>query len=340
MIEPRRSHNRSRVWLRVLMCLAALTLLLSGCGGNKPKVYRVGILSGLSFAADAVDGFKAGMAELGYVEGQNIVYDLQSTDFDMAAYRSVLQGFVVDEVDLIFVFPTEASQEAKAAAQGTDIPVVFSVANIEGTGLVDSVREPGGNITGVRYPGPDIALKRFEVMQALVPEATRMLVPYQRGYPIVDSQLEMLRPAATAAGVTLIEAPVDNAAELEGDLQARAQSADIGIDAILIIPEPLGVTPAPFLVMARFATEHQIPFGGGAVMEVEGYGSIFDVGIDHFNTGKQAAPMADKILRGTPAGTIPVVSSESYLRLNYGVAQDQGVTVPETLLAQADEIVR
>jgi putative ABC transport system substrate-binding protein len=326
-------------WM-VLTLVAVLALLLGGCcKEKKSEVYRVGILSGLSFAIDAVDGFKAGMTELGYVEGQNIVYDLQSTEFDMAAYRSILQGFVADEVDLIFVFPTEASQEAKAATAGTDIPVVFSVANIEGTGLVDSVREPGGNITGVRYPGPDIALKRFEIMRELAPEATRMMVPYQRGYPIVESQLEILHPAAEAAGVTLIEVPVDDAAELEDYLQAQAQSADVGIDAILIIPEPLGVTPAPFLVMARFAAEHQIPIGG-AVMEVEGYGSIFDVGIDHFKTGEQAAPLADKILRGTPAGTIPVVSSEGYLIINTKVAQDLGVTVPEVLLAQAVKVIR
>ena len=237
------------------------------------------------------------------------------------------------------MFPTEASQEAKAATQGTDIPVVFSVANIEDTGLVNSVREPGGNITGVRYPGPDIALKRFEIMRELAPEATRMWIPYQRGYPIVDSQLEVLRPAAAAVGVTLIEAPADNAAELEGDLQARAASADIGMDAILIIPEPLGVTSDAFLVMARFAAEHRIPIGG-ALMEVGGYGSLFDMGIDHFKTGKQAAPLADKILRGTPAGTIPVVSSESYLKINSRVAQGLGVTVPESLLNQAVEVIR
>jgi putative ABC transport system substrate-binding protein len=335
----RHSQNRVWNWRTTFILIAVLALLLSSCCQQKPKVYRVGILCGLSFAVDAVDGFKAGMTELGYVEGENIVYDVQSTEFDMAAYRSVLQGFVADEVDLIFVFPTEASMEAKAATAGTDIPVIFCVANIEGTGLVDSLREPGGNVTGVRYPGPDIALKRFEVMRELAPEATRMLVPYQRGYPIVESQLEVLYPAAEAVGITLIEAPVDDAAELEAVLQAQVQSDDIGIDAILIIAEPLGVTPDPFLVMARFAAEHKIPIGG-ALMEMEGYSSLFDVGIDHFKTGEQAAPLADKILKGAPAGAIPVVSSESYLKLNYRLAQEFGLTVPESLLAQAVEVIR
>ena len=131
---------------RVILAISITALLLSSCSsGQSPKVYRVGILSGLGFLADTADGFKEGMAELGYVEGENIVYDVQQTEFDMEAYRSILQKFVEDEVDLIVSFPTEATMEAKAATQGTDIPVVFTYALIEGMGIVDSVREPGGN---------------------------------------------------------------------------------------------------------------------------------------------------------------------------------------------------
>jgi len=306
---------------------------------KEEKVYRVGILSGLEYIAEAADGFKAGMAELGYIKGENIIYSLQRTDFDMVEYRRILEKFVEDEVDLIFVFPTEASQEAKAATQGTDIPVVFTVANIEGTGLVESVSKPGGNITGVRYPGPDIALQRFEIMRELAPEAKRMWIPYQRGYPIVTSQLEALYSAAEAAGITLIEAPADNAAEIQALLNERAIATDIGIDAILALAEPLYVTPDAFLVTCKFATEHKIP-NAGALMDVEGCASLFGVHIHNFNTGKQVAPMADKILRGISAGTLPVVSAEPYFQFNYKAAQDLGIEVPEGLLERADEIIR
>jgi putative ABC transport system substrate-binding protein len=314
-------------------------LVLAACGTEKPTVYRVGVLSGLDFVADITDGFKEGMAELGYVEGENIVYDVQTTNFDIAVYQSILQGFIADDVDLIFVFPTEASQEAKAATQGTDVPVVFDFALVEGMGLVDSVREPGGNITGVRYPGPDIAVRRFEIMRELAPQATRMLVPYQRGYPIVAPQLEALYPVAEAAGVTLIEVPADDGAELEAELQARAAAGEIGIDAILFVAEPLTVTPEGFLPLGKFAAEHKLPIGG-ALMAVEGYGSIFGLNVETQHSGKQAAPLADKIFRGTPAGTIPVVSAESFLQIDYGVAQELGVEVPESLLGMADEVIQ
>jgi putative ABC transport system substrate-binding protein len=279
------------------------------------------------------------MAELGYVEGQNIVYDVQQTGFDMAAYKRILQGFVADEVDLILVFPTEASIEAKAATEGTDIPVLFNFAFIEGIGLVESVREPGGNVTGVRYPGPDVALKRFEVMREIVPGATRLLLPYQRGYPSVASQLEILRPAAAAAGVTLLEAPVSDAAELEADLAGRAAGGDPGVDAILLLAEPLGLSRDAFAVLGKFAAAHKLPIGG-ALMSVDGYDSLFGVTVNVDQTGRQAAPLADKILKGTPAGTIPVASPESFLLINYREAQEMGLTVPEGLLSQAHEIIR
>src|SRR4030042_6970328 len=121
----------------VLASLLSAVIFLGGCTTTQnEKVYHVGVLSVLDFVADITDGLKAKMTELGYIEGENIVYDVQKTDFDMAAYKSILKKFVDDKVDLIFVFPTEASIEAKGATEGTTIPVVFTNAFTEDTGLV------------------------------------------------------------------------------------------------------------------------------------------------------------------------------------------------------------
>jgi putative ABC transport system substrate-binding protein len=330
---------KSMQQILILTLLVAVCVFLSSCSEKKPKVYRVGILCGLDYIANIPDSFKSKMNELGYIEGKNIIYDLQRTNFEPNKEEQILKQFVKDKVDLIFTFPTEVSMAAKAATQGTNIPVLFSFANIEDTGLVQSVRQPGGNITGVRYPGPDLAIKRFEIMRELVPQAKRMWIPYQRGYPIVASQLEVLRPAAAAVGVTLEEAPADNAAELQTILDARAKSADVGMDTILFLAEPLAVTSDAFAVMGKFASEHKVPIGG-ALMLVGDYGSVFGVNVDIINTGKQAAVLADKILRGTPAGTIPVVSAESFFEINYKVAQELGLNVSEGLLSRADKIIR
>src|SRR3989344_3366831 len=130
--------------------------------GPTDKVYHVGILSGTDNFLDMAEGFKAGMTKLGYVEGKHIVYDLQKVNADPAGEKRVAKKFVDDTVDLIYVFPTEPTVAVQEATKGTNIPVVFAYAGIEGAKLVNSVREPGGNITGVRFPGPEQMGKRLE----------------------------------------------------------------------------------------------------------------------------------------------------------------------------------
>jgi len=320
-------------FVAVLICL-----FTNGCSEKKSKVYRVGILCGLDVFANTVDGFKAKMKELGYVEGKNIAYDVQSTNFDSVAEDRILCKFVQDKVNLMLVFPSEVAVEAKAITQGTDIPVVFCQTNIEGTKLINSVPEPGGNITGVRYPAPDLALKRFEILHELVPGAKRFWVPYTKHSPIVPDQLKALRPAAAKAGVTLVEAPADSADDLLTDLERRGKQPDIGIDAILFISEPLARTPAVFVKIGKLASEHNIPIGG-VLYSVQGYSTVFGVATDNIAVGKLAAQQAHKFLSGMPAGTIPIVSAESYLQFNYRVAQELGLSVPKGLLKEADQII-
>jgi putative ABC transport system substrate-binding protein len=332
--------NSQKLWT-MLTGMVIIAMLLSGCGATeKAKVYKVGILVGLEFVAPIADGFKAGMTDLGYIEGKNIVYDIQVTNFDIPTYQSILKKFVDDKVDLIVVTPTEATIEAKAIAQGTDVPVVFSFAFTEGMGIIDSVREPGGNITGVRFPGVDITLKRYDMMRAIAPNAKRIWMPYQKGYPIVPPQVDALKPLAEADGITLIEFPANNAAEVQAELDKRAAATDdIGMDAILALVEPLMVDTGVFTTVAKFAYDHKLPFGG--VYNPAGeYSSIFGVNVDFVESGRLAAPLADKVLKGTKAGTIPAVSPQQFIQINYKVAQQLGFAVPEGLLKQANEIIR
>jgi putative ABC transport system substrate-binding protein len=316
-----------------------MAFVISGCGAPKAKTYRVGILSGLGYFANTADSFKAKMAELGYLEVQNINYDIQQTNVDPVAEEQILKKFVSDKVDLIFVFPTEVSLAAKKATEGTNIPVVFAQAFIEQGGLVNTVREPGGNVTGVRFAGPDMAIKRFEILRELVPQAKRIWIPYQKGYPNVAPQLDALRPVAAAAGVTLLEAPFANPAELQADLAQRSTAADIGMDAILMIAEPLTLTPDAFIAIGKFAVEHKLLMGG-ALVEMGGYSTVFGVMVDNDAVGKQAAPLVDKVLKGTVAGTIPVATAENFLKINYKAAQGLGINVPDGLLRQAVEVIR
>jgi len=332
--------GKGPVWIALNLMIVA-SMLISSCGKAAPKVYHVGVLQGLSAFSPAVDGFKSKMSELGYIEGKNIIYDVQSTEVDFEAYKKITKKFVDDKVDMIFVFPTEASMEAKAATAGTNIPVVFTLAftDVAGVDLIDSIREPGGNITGVRFPSVDIASKRLEILLEIAPDAKRIFVPYLKGYPNVPGQLEAIRPQANSAGVKLIEFAADSPPELQAKMDRLAASSDPGIDAILMIAEPLAITPPFYTIIGKFSYEHKIPIGG-AIMTIDGYESIFGLLPNPGITGGQAALLADKIFKGSPAGKIPVVTSDSYFQINYKAAQKLGVTVPDGLLKQADEIIR
>lgn len=332
-------NGKKRVILgRILPVLSLFILmgtLFNGCG--EKKVYHVGILSGLEYMAVVADGFKQKMTELGYIEGENIIYDVQTPQSYMEDIDKISKKFVDDKVDLIFCYPTEAALGAKKAAEGTEIPVVFAVTNIEKTDLIKSVREPGGNITGVRYPGPDLAIKRFEIMQQLAPKAKKYLIPYHPDLPVCYPQLEILRPAAKNAGITLIEAPLHDAKEVEAFLKQREKEPDF--DVLLCIAEIITVTPDAFLVMNKYTTKHNIPMGG-ALMEVDGYSSVYGVNVKDIESGTNGAILADKILKGTQAGTIPVISAESYFEINYKEAQKLGLEVSESMLVQANKVIR
>lgn len=332
-----------KIWVLFTWLIAA-TLLISGCGGGQSsKVYRVGILSGFDFPGDSVaDGFIAAMAELGYVEGENITYDLQETHVvDMQGYQDITQKFVDDEVDLIFSFPSEASLVAKQVAEGSGVPVIFSFA--AGEGLYESVQTPGGNITGVRYPLIEIGMSHFEVTMQLVPNAKKVLIPYFTDYPILPPQFEAIAPLAEAAGVTIVKAPVTSGDEMQAffdDLLAEAAGSEPDIDAIMYLVGPASTSPDIASVVAQFGAEYQIPIATGTILGPDDNWTITDINVGFYNSGELAAPLADKIFKGVPAGTIPVVSPEPYLHINFTAAQESGLTVPEGLLKQADEIIR
>ena len=323
----------------MLIGIVVFALLLSGCDAKKPDVYRVGIISGADAFLVVVDGFKAKMKELGYVEGQNIVYDMQKLNADPAGGRQAAKKFVDDKVDLIFAVPTEPAVAAKAVTRGTDIPVVFAYAGLEGSTLVESVRRPGGNITGVRFPGPELISRNLEILLELAPLVKRVWVGYDINYPNSDPTLEALRPLALSKDLTLVEVPAATIGELEADLAARAKSADLGLDAIMLMPDIFNHSPAGWAVIKRFAAKHKVPIAGTFGYTVE-QGAVFGNANELFKVGELAAPLADKVFKGTPAGTLPVVTPEQDLRINYKVAQKLGLTVPEGLLSMAVEIIR
>jgi len=322
-----------RAWILVTVC----GLTLSGCA-RTTGVHRVGILYPVGGFGAIVAGFRARMAELGYVEGQGVVYDVQESKDDRAEMRRIADRFVKDNVDLIFAVGTPPTLMAKEATQGKRIPVVFAYAGVEGTGVVRDVREPGGTVTGVRYAGPEQIVKRLEILLEIAPQARRVWVGYDRGNPNNTATLEALRRAASSNGVTLLETPAATLEEMGKDLAAREASTDVGMDAIILMPDGFNNGPQGLQAICGFARRHRIPVGGSFRYTVEA-GALFGNADNLTQVGGLAAPLVDKIFHDIPAGTIPVVTPESELWVNNAVAKELGLLVPEGLLRMASGIL-
>lgn len=330
-------QNGSRLIL--LFFLLTAVLIVGACGAQAaPKTYRVGIVSGSNSYASVADGFKQKMTELGYKEGENIVYDFQKINSDDAKIEESIKKFVADKVDLIFAFPTGPALTAKAATAGTDIPVLF-FATLDGNDLVKDVREPGGNVTGVRFTGTDRAIKRFDILLQIAPQIKHLLIVYNSKYSPAFAAAEALRPLAESKGVELIEVNVTSPSEVAQVLQGLEQDSQTEVDSILAMPDIITQAPEGWVPIAEFAAKHKLPIAGNTVFQVE-HGAIFTFVPDNIEVGILAAPLADKIFKDTPAGTIPVLTSISRLTINYKLTQEFGLTVPEGLLSQADKIMR
>jgi len=322
----------------LLLITIAICISLISCS-EKQKVYHVGIVTDYSPFIIIADSFKASMAELGYIEGKNIAYDIQIKHLDPEGQKAAVEKFINDKVDLIFTFPTEASVIAYKLTRGTDIPVLFAYCGVEGNIPIESVRHPGGNITGVRYPGPDNVVKHLELMLEIKPNTKRIWATYNPNYPNTVVMLDVLRKAVLSYNVELLEAPNQTIEEVEADLKQLEESGKVDIDAILLIPEGLSQSPDVSRLIIEFAIKHNIPVGGGIPFTLD-WGAIFCFLPDETEAGKLAAISAHKIFTGVPAGTIPLVTPENYLYLNYKAIQALGLTVDEGLLSQAKEIIR
>ncbi len=332
------SKDRIRNGWAILVCIIVI-ILLSGCA-RTPKVYRVGILIGADTMSILVDTFKVRMTELGYVEGKNIAYDVQKSNAEPAEEKRIAGKFVTDKMDLVFAFPGQTARSAKAALQGTNIPIVFANAVLEGTDLVDSVRSPGGNITGVRVPGTEMTLKSFESLLEFTPRFERIMVIYDPNYPTTPSALGALRPAALSSNITLQEVHITRVQDTQAVLQGLEKSGETTMDAIMLLQDTIPRSSEAIGLIVKFADAHRVPVAGGPSAVVRKGGVVLSVTSDLVETGGLAASLADKILKGTPASTIPVVSPQPRLFINYTKAQELGLTVPQGLLKQAAEIIR
>jgi putative ABC transport system substrate-binding protein len=334
MMGKERSQSRiSNGWV-VIAWIVALSLPLIACiGAPAPKTYTIGVVNLGPRLGGAVEGFKKGMTELGYVEGENITYLYDGATDSIDGLDSVAQGLVEADVDLILSLTTPATQAAQRATAGTDIPVVFiPVTDPVGAGLVDSLKHPGGNITGVTFGAQEE--RRLAWLMQVVPTIEYVYIPYNPEDRSAVLALEMMSEAATTLGVELITREARTPEQVAAAFENIPQDAD----AILFLPDSL--INARVDDWLQTTTELGLPTSGPILLAVND-GHLTTYGLDlEAAARRRAARLADQILQGIKPADLPVETGEFYSAINIRTAEAIGVDIPDEILLQADLIIR
>lgn len=326
-----------RKWFLAFLFILFTSLILAACGGadstdsesaestdeisettteEKEKTYQIGASQFVEHPSldRAYEGFQAALNDAGL----NVEFDLQSAQGDQNNVKTIADNFVADEVDLIFA---NATPSAIGAAQATtEIPIVFtSVTDAVGAGLVDSMEDPGGNVTGVVDLHPDAIAETVNFIDKYFNGAVVGLI-YNAGEQNSVAQIEAVKEAAEGLSLTFVERTVANSSEV----QQAATTIVEDVDVIYIVTDNTVVSALDSVV--GVSNDHQIPLVVGEPDSLA-KGGFATYGIDYYTIGYRTGEMAVEILtEGKHPSEIPVeFPPEIQLFINKGAAELQGV---------------
>jgi putative ABC transport system substrate-binding protein len=319
-----------RGWLVLLALFGMLPLAAEAQPVRRP--YRIGVLNE-AFAAThpTVEGLKAGLRELGLVEGRDVSFDIRFTEGDAQATPAAAAALVKAGVDLIVTSGEGPTQAVKDATR--TVPIVFTlVGDPIASGLVRSLAEPEGNVTGVSSLQTELAAKRVEILKTLVPSVRRVWLIHYGGDLTASKTIARAREAAPQVKVELVPRAVLNAQELA--LALREVRAGDGLlapeSATLDVPVAILEASLRSRVPAVFTTALWV-----------GHGGLASYGPDYFAQGIQAAGLVAKILRGARPADVPVEGADRIeLAVNLKTAELIGVTVPRKVMLRAETFRR
>jgi putative ABC transport system substrate-binding protein len=293
---------------------------------------RIGVLNeAWSAGHPTVEGFKAGLRDLGFAEGRDVAFDIRFTEGKPEAMPAAAAGLLKTGVDLILTSQEAATLAAKNAT--ANVPIVFtSVGDPVAAGIVANLAQPGGNITGVFSLQTELVAKRLQIIKTLAPAVRRVWLIYYGAdlstTPMIGQALE----AAPRLQLELVPRGVLDAGELKRVLgELRRGDAVLAPDgSSLDIPLAVLEQSLALRIPAIFTTALWV-----------GYGGLISYGPDSYTEGVQAASLAAKILRGVRPSDLPVQGADRIdLAVNLKTSELLGLTVPRKILLRADAFRR
>jgi putative ABC transport system substrate-binding protein len=334
----RNSNFEIRLWVTTIF-VAALGLGFAATAHTAEaqrvgRVPRIGFLSPGGAAAAPNEAFRQGLRELGYVEGQNLIVEYRWGEGDAARLPALAAELVRLRVEVLVASSNPAILAARQAT-GT-IPIVFTAGSDPvGTGLVASLAHPGGNVTGLSLVTPELSGKRLQLLRETLPQLARVALLWDAGNVGMADRVRETETAARQLGVTLHVEWVRDLAGLDRGLAALTQARP---DAFITTVEPFTGDHRQRIV--AFAAQHRLP----AMYEEREFvdaGGLMAYGPSLAANYRRAATYVDKILMGAKPADLPVEQPTKFeLVINLKTAKTLGLTIPQSVLLQADEVIR
>jgi putative ABC transport system substrate-binding protein len=293
------------------------------------KMHKIGFLAlGNPDPAPFVKGVQQGLRDLGYVESQNVAFELRSAEGKADRLAPLAAELVALKVDLIVAFQTPAGTAAKRATN--EIPIVANVGDPVGTGLVASLSRPGGNITGVSGAAAELGAKQLELIREILPDAKRVGVLINAPDPFSRTLLAHIEEAAKVMNIELATFMLRGADGLETAFDEMVKSR---VSAVVMQPSLPHEVTAQLALKARlpsFSPNPLFPGSGGLLAYAADYDALY----------RDTATLIDKVLKGRNPAELPFqLPSKFWLAINLKTAKAIGVTVPGTMLTRADQVI-
>jgi putative tryptophan/tyrosine transport system substrate-binding protein len=323
-----------RHWLFFFMLMLVQLLLVCDVGaGERTQPIRIGALTDSWGPTPGVVGLRDGLKELGYRENHDFVIGIRFTQGDIAALPQAARELVQQGVDILF---TNNPAPAKAAQMATNsIPIVFYGAGDPiGSKLIRSFARPGANITGVTDLDLELDSKRLEIFKEMMPALTRAIFPYDPSEPFSAAQAKIYRDSARRLKIMLIEKTIRTQKEAQATFDNMRSNDVHGI----VLPRSLSFNIPGLALQATSRQRIPTMFFGPWYVE---QGGLASYGPDFYESGRQAARLVDKIIKGTNPREIPVeVNNHIEFVVNLKVATALGIKIVPEALYRATRVIR
>jgi len=332
--EARGNSKKAKV-LGSALCALLFALSFPAQAQQAKKVPRIGFLSVTSPGLDPrLEAFRQGLREMGYVEGKNIIIESRYAEGQEDRLPALAAELVGLKADIIVTNGTRATGAAKNATKTIPIVMAYDLDPI-GSGYVVSLARPGGNITGLTNISPDLSGKRLEVLKEALPGISRVGVIWNPEVPELVSAFKETQNAARALGVQLQSLEVRGPDDFEGAFQAAIKGR---ARALIVLADALMARYRPQIV--ELEAKHKLP----TMHQVSGWveaGGLISYGAHLPDLYRRAATYVDKILKGAKPADLPVEQPTKFeLVINLQAAKHLGLTIPQSIVYQADKVIK